>query len=127
MDYLYDSNEEVFSNSNTLEYLLYRFVCFDLEKLIQIYKDDEKMLQVMATLKALKENAYTLEYNPIKISVWNYIDYEKIFRSLFYFYCDITRVLYFKAIKNIVKPFIWLGKTIFLIEILISYILYYYI
>lgn len=69
LDYLYECDEEVFSNSNTLEYLLYPFICFDLEKLISIYKDDEKMLKVMATLKVLKENAYTLEYSPIKVSV----------------------------------------------------------
>ena len=69
LDYLYDCDEEVFSNSNSLEYLLYPFVCFDLEKLKQMYKEDKKMLQVVDTLIFLKENAYTLEYNPIKVSV----------------------------------------------------------
>ena len=69
LDYLYDCDEEVITNPNTLEYLLYPFICFDLDKLKSIYKNDEQMARVIATLFVLKEEACTIKYNQINVSV----------------------------------------------------------
>ena len=69
LDYLYSCDEKSFANSDSLEYLLRPFICFDFKVLDQMYENDEMMQEVVKTLKNLKENAYVLEYNPVVVSV----------------------------------------------------------
>ena len=69
LDYLYSCDKKSFANSDSLEYLLRPFICFDFKVLDQMYENDEMMQEVVKTLKNLKENAYVLEYNPVVVSV----------------------------------------------------------